>query len=525
MGTFKFLITSIECIGVGNNQKYGNGREPNNGEQLKFNAIANKEEVGDTDCVFLTDVSYLQEHNADNRQSEYFQGTSVTKDVFLNMLKKYSKRGSKFLFMCHGFNDPPQSFNRLNNTNDANEPEEKKEEEEDAGVLGCGGDPAPGSMYDFHTVKKKMGDGVEVIPIIWPAMQKAGLDIVGRYMGDRDIAKQAGKAFSEMMDIAKSEDINTSLMCHSMGNMVLLQFIKDQMAAVAAMEDEDKKQELLNLKLFEHVFMAAPDIWDIMFNQSTDNSDFDGTQVFLAQWSKNLHCVWNKGDTILNWASTIGNGFRRRLGSIGFQLHLGKTHPDVIRSTILYDKEIVNPKSGHGYYVEDEATKYMKLHMLGHALTLQAEDASFVNSFLNDNSDMVGFTGNNCLNPFLSVSTNNYIQWTFRLDNISTQFATFEGLKIRYSLNDGKPNKNNRPLRLTVNGVSMGNVSFWAGGSWHNYKYTNPVTPLGTETSAKLQKGENTIILNDTGYRSAMIDHLIIETITEIPDEDIVPTE
>ena len=92
--------------------------------------------------------------------------------------------------------------------------------------------------------------------------------------------------------------------------------------------------------------------------------------------------------------------------------------------------------------------------------------------------------------PFLSVSTNNYIQWTFRLDNISTQFATFEGLKIRYSLNDGEPNKKNRPLRLTVNGVSMGNVSFWAGGSWHNYKYTNPVTPLGTETSAKLQKGE-----------------------------------
>merc|ERR1712038_2184354 len=250
----------------------------------------------------------------------------------------------------------------------------------------------------------------------------------GRYMGDRDIAKQAGKAFSEMMDIAKSEDIHTSLMCHSMGNMVLLQFIKDQMAAVAAMEDEDKKRELLNLKLFEHVFMAAPDIWDIMFNQSTDNSDFDGTQVFLAQWSKNLHCVWNKGDTILNWASTIGNGFRRRLGSIGFQLHLGKTHPDVIRSTILYDKEIVNPNNGHGYYVEDDAT-------------------------------------------------NNYIQWTFRLDNISTQFATFEGLKIRYSLNDGEPNRKNRPLRLTVNGVSMGNVSFWAGGSWHNYKYTNPVTP------------------------------------------------
>ncbi|MFT6906285.1 MAG: hypothetical protein ACJAS1_002951, partial [Oleiphilaceae bacterium] len=97
-----------------------------------------------------------------------------------------------------------------------------------------------------------------------------------------------------------------------------------------------------------------------------------------------------------------------------------------------------------------------------------------------------GFTGSG----YIEHSGEGYLEYTF------TAFLVPYDLTVRYALDTG-----DRPLEVILNGVSLGNLSFPATGSFATWNNTAPLTITP-------EPGTNRIRLQTTGSSGANIDQL-----------------
>ncbi len=182
-----------------------------------------------------------------------------------------------------------------------------------------------------------------------------------RYDTEQGIAKQAGIALQHILDLGSF--IPLSVLCHSMGNRVLMSYAKH--ATVQ--------------KRFENVYMVAADIWEEVFN----------TRVIRNTWNQPVSNYWNEWkDSGLKLSQMLKNGGkihitnysddymlklsvaenrRTRLGRYGLapQLKRGRVHPDVLEKIVVCDmdefKEDVmkaSPHSKHSYQTMPRLIKY-----------------------------------------------------------------------------------------------------------------------------------------------------------------------
>ena len=158
--------------------------------------------------------------------------------------------------------------------------------------------------------------------------------------------------------------IPLSVMCHSMGNRVLMSYAKHALVA----------------KRFENVYMVAADVWEEVFNTRVISNTWN--QPFWNYWNEwkdsglklsqmlkdggKIHIINYSGDLALI-ASQYGENRRTRLGRYGLapQLNRGRVHPDVVEKLVGYDmdefKEDVikaSPMTKHSYYAMPKLLKY-----------------------------------------------------------------------------------------------------------------------------------------------------------------------
>lgn len=327
---FRFLSTSIKVDPDGIGTVKIDSEVAVRKEKQRFLVDGNSAEANDLDAVFLLDVERVNRNGKD-----YYSGYSVTLEEFKNALlyEKKLNPNIKFLVCIHGFNIQPSM-----------------------------------TMDEFSNIKEGLKQGeneaVKIIPLLWPSEARSIAD----YGGDKVISKQAGKAFSAMIDFSNIS-IDISLMAHSMGNRALFCFAQEERKSNPDIKD-----------VFEHIFMVAADVWEQVFNKDIINektwfeNEFGSTGLYVANLAKNLHVLWHHADVILQ-GSTAANGGRNRLGAKGLNQprlwipRQSDLHPDIAKrqsasNKTVFDVEVqdvlVGYGWGHGYHAQDPGIKYYK---------------------------------------------------------------------------------------------------------------------------------------------------------------------
>ena len=185
--------------------------DPNNSKRVTFNDNT----VGaleDKDAVFLCNICEISREGKGYAVEVEFEADLLTTEEAIAKLKlETSDKQKKALFVVHGFN-----------TN------------------------ASFHLADCLCAKDRFTK-THLIPVIWPSEGKGGLS----YYDDRDFSKSAGQALQSMKEPLKdlrNNGINSSVVCHSMGNCVFRNF-----------SDPD-----IN---FDNIFMVAADVPCTLFSE------------------------------------------------------------------------------------------------------------------------------------------------------------------------------------------------------------------------------------------------------------------
>lgn len=184
----------------------------------------------------------------------------------------------------------------------------------------------------------------KLIPVLWPS---AG-SMLG-YFTDRSFSKGAGKAFQSIVE--PIETFEKSLLCHSMGNLVLRKFANSSYN-------------------FDNIFMVAPDIESTIFLQSyIEGGDQewrkDGLKITKMLNDKKeggkVHVLYNKNDSDL-LLSTIVN-MKSRLGRAGIALDGCFTSEQTLHDEVKDKIEMVDwtnnsPSNSHNYQFDWSVVAY-----------------------------------------------------------------------------------------------------------------------------------------------------------------------
>jgi len=313
---FKFLVTTIICEAKG--------------DKVEFNGDSKGNDEGETFLVDVIDTGRTT--GWFGRGNKIYEATKVSPEVFRERLSQ--EENKKLFIAVHGFATEPDGWMRT-----CKEIKDYKQE---------------GTSKTFPRL---------VIPIIWPADKNNFATISIRYDKDQKRAKQAGLILSKISNIGN--DFSVSVMCHSMGNRILLTY--------AEKETETHEQ-------FDHVFMVAADVWEEVFNTRIiekksqswyRRSDHEDAGLKLSKMVKKdnggkIHVLHYNGDMALT-GSFLENGGRRRLGLYGSdpQRVRGRMHEDIKDVIQVYDmspfKESIKEKDsaiGHSYMASSAAIDY-----------------------------------------------------------------------------------------------------------------------------------------------------------------------
>lgn len=247
--------------------KYGIGSE-----YVEF-AGSIEEESGDEDVAYLMDVKFLKKKEKVN----WFSAVQVVEEKFVEAV---AAKGKKVLACIHGYRTEPEHWLH--------------------------------TCWKIANTEVKTGDGTKedfwknqlVIPIIWPGRTVS-------YLLQQGIAKEAGRALA--LDSIKALDgLNkVSLMCHSMGNRVLMSY-----ASVHNSKTYKKN--------FENVFMVAADVWEECFNDRVHKGDtyweFGNAGWKLCQMVVGkIYICYYANDWALNLSKNaiLTNKGQQRLGRYG----------------------------------------------------------------------------------------------------------------------------------------------------------------------------------------------------------------
>jgi len=334
---FKFLVTTIEVKGVSDDPVEGYGEDA---KLVKFSGTILAEQ-DDSDFVYLMDVQKPEVNALGKHDPTVYQGISVTKEYFIDCI---IATGKKVLACLHGFQAEPTSWM------DTCEMIQNGWVEED------------GNRKEFEHI---------VLPIIWPSVgEVGGLSILREYKNEQKIALQAGFAFRS---IVGSNKVSLSLMCHSMGNRVLLSFARQQ-------DENDLPQ------VFDNIFMVAADVWEEVFNTRV----IDGSRSGMMDWkdtglklvrmvSQKINIVHYEDDRALFWSSA-NNGWKThtrlgRFGKAGQQDHYwwnggDRVHNECVPKIVDLDMmnhekevEAIDPDNKHSYQACAACIKFYNQQM------------------------------------------------------------------------------------------------------------------------------------------------------------------
>lgn len=285
-----------------------------------------KHKTKDGDVAFLLQVKQKEEKD----DTVVFQAIKVSLEIFREKLMAENK---KLLACVHGFQVEPEDW-----------------------------------LEECAKIQNSELFEHKVIPVIWPSVGAAGFDVSIKYDREQTIAYEAGAALAPIAELGM--DSHLSLMCHSMGNRVLLSYVQHNASI-------DQK--------FENVFMVAADVWEEVFN----------TRVIKNTWFQPPWNYWNLWeDTGLKLTRMLKDGgkvhiasypndmaligseywenWRRRLGRFGKKGQRDRIHKECVDKledfdTQLFEEEVIAADSGlkHGYYTMPSLVKYYNETMKG----------------------------------------------------------------------------------------------------------------------------------------------------------------
>lgn len=248
----------------------------------------------------------------------YYDNEKTTKIDLSNWIEKlYALNPRHILLYIHGFNNQPES------------------------------DIIPNAIK-MQKMFDNSGVNRVVIPIIWPCDSDFGL--IKDYYDDRRAAKLSGKAFAQaLVDFIKTSRLDDqrfdiSVLAHSMGNLVLIQFLNHFANAY-----QDKQLPIL----FDEIFLMAADI-------ANDVLEEDKFGKWVTQVANKVVCFYAKDDYAMPASSLLNftvNAFKRRLGQTGPR--------DAIESIELIDCTNFNQKfdfpKGHTYFLDESSPAWKRL--------------------------------------------------------------------------------------------------------------------------------------------------------------------
>lgn len=209
-------------------------------------------------------------------------------------------------------------------------------------VHGFNGNPR-GYLLQIKYVEERF-QKFKLIPVIWPS---AG-SMLG-YFIDRSFSKAAGKAFQSIVEPIEAFD--KSLLCHSMGNLVLRKFANPSYN-------------------FDNVFMVAPDVESNIFHETYiegGNQEWrkEGLNITKMLNDKKeggkVHVLYNKNDsdlllaTIINMKSRLGRDGIPLDGCCGGDL---KLHDEVKDKIETVDWTNSSPSNPHNYQFDWSVVAY-----------------------------------------------------------------------------------------------------------------------------------------------------------------------
>jgi len=291
----------------------------------------------------ICEVSYLMDVKPVSEGSLILEGLIVDRKDFMNAMKIVMEvqarkgRTVKFLAYIHGIDQEPD-FHWKECKDIENKARRSMNED--------------GNAYSIPR-------DLVVIPVIWSneftTKNDSYLGKTQRYRAEKEHSLAAGMALSSIanLDYGENYKFPISVLCHSMGNRVLMTYASEQERDAVT-------------KRFEHIFMVAPDIWEEVFNRRVINeepgspkSEFGDAGLKLRYMLKDggkIHILKNPGDIALR-ASHVLNFFRTRLGRFGKQAQesRGRIHEDIEGIMVDYDMGIYGTQ--HGYTAFDESVE------------------------------------------------------------------------------------------------------------------------------------------------------------------------
>jgi len=321
----EFVVTSID---VKEGKKVDGDEFGPGATHVEFSGeILEKE--GDRDMVYLMNVVNIGGEDTDYYHEKiWLSAIQVSEETFVERL---AAKGKKVLACIHGFQTEPLAWIKS-----CNEIQDHSE---------------------FDHI---------VLPVIWPSVGRAKwtLSLPKYYDNEQRVSKTAGKIFNSITAFGAGE-ISLSLMCHSMGNRVLLSFAESQSRDPA--------------KIFDHIFMVAADVWEEVFNErvitgaETGVMDWGDTGLKLCRMVQSkVHIVHYEDDDALFYSSSL-NGMRThtRLGRFGKKAQNDRDRLNEECKAILEDKDMkphskeVEKKDsrGHSYHHCDTCSIYYSEQM------------------------------------------------------------------------------------------------------------------------------------------------------------------
>ena len=314
------MVTTIDVVEIGDveaGKGYGDGAK-----YVEFDGKI-KANPNDDSIAFLLKVREKEVEKDPKDDSIRFQAIKVPLETFRERIIAEEK---KLLVCVHGFQAEPESW-----------------------LDTCA---QIQTSADFDHI---------VVPVIWPSVGAAGIDISIKYDREQAIAYQAGKALAPIAELGMESKL--SLMCHSMGNRVLLSYVQNNSSV-------DKK--------FDDVFMVSADVWEEVFNDRVINDTWfqppwnywnlwEGTGLKLCNMLKDngkIHVVNYPGDVALI-GSEYWENWRRRLGRFGKNGQGDRIHKDCVDKIVAYEatqfedevKE-EDPTAMHSYQAAPTLIKY-----------------------------------------------------------------------------------------------------------------------------------------------------------------------
>jgi len=329
---FKFLITTIdvEYVKDGSNNKVEGISALTIAEKVRGHKVTFHGDIKpNKDGIY--EVSYLMDVKPVSEGSSILEGLIVDRKDFINAMKVVidvqARKGRtvKFLACIHGLDAEPHGYwNTCKTIENV-------------------------ARRDDLSISRDL----VVIPVMWAnelnSKNGSALFLIHRYLSEKKHSLAAGMALSSIADLG-GEDIPISIMCHSMGNRVLLTYAYEQ------------ERDAIT-KRFEHIFMVAADVWEEVFNTGVvsnkachPKSDFGDAGLKLRYMLKDggkIHILKNPGDIMLR-KSVLLNGFRTRLGRFGKegQDTRGRLHKEIKDALVDHDMGFFGSQHVYDTYQE-----------------------------------------------------------------------------------------------------------------------------------------------------------------------------